>query len=161
MNKEKTRHLPIYDFLEVLQSEYIQAELRRKIYRKDKDKKYYQRVMDKKKIKIEDLANRNGLPSIFTSKEKLEKVKDALYNHGETYPKFFYKDDVERLELEFKDFINYYSRGSEVKVLVDKDEVKVGKIHISPQKDSGSISIKLRGEEDPKLVLIDYVTRIL
>ena len=158
---EKTRHLPLYDFLEVLQKEYLQAELRKKIYRKDKDKKFYQRVMDKKRVKIDDLATRNKFSSIFTSDEKMSELKNNLYNNGDSYPDFFYKNDIERLELEFKDFINYYSRGSEVRVDIEGGDQKVGKINIAPQKGSKSASIKFRGEELPTIVAIEYVIRIL
>ena len=59
MGIKKTRHLSTYEYLQVLQIEYIVAELRKKIYVKKKDKDFYRRVLEGIEKKIKDISTKD------------------------------------------------------------------------------------------------------
>lgn len=123
----KSRKLSISEFFDILQEEYIVCELRSKIYPSAHTNKrgetinpsdYWRSLMCKKKEKIVDLAARNSLFSIFDDKRVMvDFYKRVVPEWG--FPKFIYKDDHQRLLQEKWDIHNYYSRGSQVKVLLD------------------------------------------
>lgn len=102
-DKIKTRNLSISEYFEVLQEEYMVAEFRKHIYFAPNDKAYYGRVMKHKKEKIDNIAKRNNLDSIFNSETKYKEVRERLFDHlGK--PKF---------EMSEKDVTNYYNPGNE------------------------------------------------
>lgn len=154
--KEKTRDLSIFEFYEALQIEYIVAELRKKIYPSIADKEYYSRVMEQKKEKIQDIAQKNYLPSIFTDKKvKQHKYSEVYKNFG--IPVFVYKDEEHRKRSEILDKKYYYLPGSEVRITID-GEIKIGKIEEVDFNSGKSIVIS----EDRKIELnLDYISRIL
>lgn len=141
---KKSRHLSIYDFLEILQLEYLTAELRKKIYRKDDDIAYYSKVMKFKKQKILDISKRNTLPCIFDNEETKYNMYDKIYN-STGYPKFVYRDEEDRLTNEIKDKRHYYAKGSEVKVSSENNEIIIGEIY-KVNLEKGIIFVKPRGE---------------
>lgn len=99
----KTRNLSISQYFHAIQCEYMIADFRRKIYYNPKDKRYYQRVMDFKRQKIEDIAERNRLLSIFNSTEKWDEIRNELFDKlGK--PKF---------ELTETDLKRYYTVGND------------------------------------------------
>lgn len=101
--EQKTRNLSVAEYFLVIQKEYLIAEFRKKIYYNPKDKAYYQRVMEHKSKKINDIAKRNRLDSILNNSEKLEEVRSELFDKlGK--PKF---------ELTEIDIENYYAIGNE------------------------------------------------
>ena len=79
-NRTKDRDIPITEFLNNLQKEYLVNEFRRKIYVSPADKRYHKKVMDYKKEKIEDISNRNSLPNIFNSVDVKKKIYYELFN---------------------------------------------------------------------------------
>ena len=97
------RSLSVAEYFHVIQREYLMAEFRRKIYFSPKDKRYFSRVMEFKREKIHDIANRNKLTSIFTSPEKMRDVKAELF------------DPLNRpmFAMSPKDWVNYYSVNSD------------------------------------------------
>ena len=100
---EKTRNLSVAEYYAVIQREYLIAEFRKKIYYNPKDKNYYQRVMKHKADKINDIAKRNHLDSIFNSVAKMEEVRSELFDVlGK--PRF----DMTQTDIE-----NYYAVGNE------------------------------------------------
>lgn len=101
--KQKTRNISIADYFIILQKEYLIADFRRKIYYNPKDKAYYQRVMQYKKEKIDNIAERNHLDSIFTNAEKRKELEKELFDEN-GLPKF---------DMTVKDLQNYYSFGNE------------------------------------------------
>lgn len=150
--KHKDKNQTIIEFLEALQNEYVVAELRSKIYPKQKDKRYWKdRVMQGKKDKIQQIAERNNLPTIFND----QRVKDTVYFNIydiSGFPKFVYKNDEERQELEDKDFNNYYMHNTEFKIdqngtiayikNVDSD-TEIAKLEV---KDTGAVVERDLGE---------------
>lgn len=158
---KKSRHLSIYDFLEILQLEYLTAELRKKIYRKEDDVAYYSKVMKYKKQKILDIAKRNTLPSIFDSEETKYTLYDKVYN-GKGYPTFVYRDEDDRLANEIKDKRHYYARGGEVKVSCEENKIIIGEIY-KVNLEKGIIFVKPRGgsKDDVKPHSMENVMRII
>jgi hypothetical protein len=158
MEKEKTRNLSTYEYLEILQVEYIVAELRRKIYVKKKDKTYYSRVLEGKERKIKDICQRNSLPSVFEDSGIKSETYPIVYpTFG--YPDFHYKNDEQIMEFKAKDFYYYYHKGSDFRVNLN-GSTKVGTL-CSIDEENGVAYIKLKGEELSKPFTTDVIARIL
>lgn len=154
----KNRNLSLFKFFEQLQLEYIVAELRKKIYPSDKDKNYYQKVMDNKKTKIQDIGIRNSLPSIFSTDLK---VKNSLYLkvYKEVgFPLFLYRDEAHKLECESLDLRHYYKEGKEVKVTIN-GEPKIGTVETVNLK-AKLVEVKF-SPSNIEVYPIDIVNRIL
>lgn len=99
----KTRNLSVAEYFDVIQREYYIAEFRKKIYYSPKDKRYYGRVMEHKREKIEDIATRNRLNSIFNSSAKAAEIRGSLFD-GLGRPTF---------DMSEEDRSNYFSVGNE------------------------------------------------
>ena len=141
---KKNRNLSVAEYFLIIQKEYLIAEFRKKIYFSKNDKIYYQRVMDGKKNKINDIAKRNRLDSIFNNSEKMEEMRAELFDKlGK--PKF---------EMSPTDIENYYAPGNEFSFR--------GDIWILDQiKEDGTLTLysaKLQQYEDAKK---ENVCRIL
>lgn len=101
--KKSTRNLSTAEYFLQIQKEYLIAEFRKKIYYNPKDKAYWKRVMGFKKQKIEEIAKRNGLKSIFNNKEKHCYLRSILFDSNGK-PKF---------EMTDTDKSNYFTNGNE------------------------------------------------
>lgn len=124
------RSLSVAEYFHVIQREYLIAEFRRKIYFSPKDKRYFSRVMEFKREKICDIANRNKLTSIFTSPEKMRDVRAELFdplnrpmfamspkdwmNYYSVNSDFSYRGEVWKLDAVKGDFITLYNERSQV-----------------------------------------------
>lgn len=124
------RSLSVAEYFHVIQREYLMAEFRRKIYFSPKDKRYFSRVMEFKREKICDIANRNKLTSIFTSPEKMRDVRAELFdplnrpmfamspkdwmNYYSVNSDFSYRGEVWKLDAVKGDFITLYNEQSQV-----------------------------------------------
>lgn len=124
------RSLSVAEYFHVIQREYLMAEFRRKIYFSPKDKRYFSRVMEFKREKICDIANRNKLTSIFTSPEKMRDVRAELFdplnrpmfamspkdwmNYYSVNSDFSYQGEVWKLDAVKGDFITLYNERSQV-----------------------------------------------
>jgi len=97
----KTRNLSPADYFEVLQREYLIAEFRSKIYFSPKDKTFYKRLMNYKRGKINDIAQRNNLKSIFTDAELKKSISAEVFENG-----------VIRGGMSVEDMIMYYKEGN-------------------------------------------------
>lgn len=103
MNNIKTRNLSVAEYFLQIQREYLIADFRRKIYFSPKNKTYWNKVCNYKEARINAIAKRNNLNSIFNSESKLEELRNELFDHlGK--PKFNMTPD---------DIKNYYSNGNE------------------------------------------------
>lgn len=156
--KLKSRHLSIFELFEVLQLEYMTAELRKRIYPKLSDKSYYMKVMSFKKDKVIDIATRNNLSSIFSSKDEKRNLYNKFYNE-KGLPNFVYRNEYDREKLALQDRAHYYVKGTEVKVHVD-DKIIIGEIY-EVNFSKSIIFIKPRGEEEVKPYPIGNITRII
>jgi len=103
MTINKTRNLSVAEYFLAVQREYLIADFRKKIYFSPSDKSYYQRVLNYKSEKINDIAKRNCLDSILNNSSKMQEIKRELFDKlGK--PKF---------ELSESDLKNYYSIGND------------------------------------------------
>jgi hypothetical protein len=155
----KSRHLSTLDYFETLQVEYIVADLRCRIYPRLKDKAFWDKVKEGKRVTIEKLAERNKLPTIFTEESMLRELEKKVYREN-SYPIFTYKSEEHRYEQEYYDLLFYYNVGAEVRVSCDLDEFKIGKIsrEYIPIKDN-HVAININSKEE--IHPISRVTRIL
>ena len=111
--------LSLYQLYIKLQNEYLVCLLRSRIYPLDRHKSYWANVAEKKKEKIEDIAIRNALKSIFNDKDTEHQFIESIYGHG-GLPNFYYPNKKVEDKQRYWDIINYYSKGAEVKCK-DKD----------------------------------------
>lgn len=153
---EKSRNLSVHEFFEQLQLEYVVLDLRRKIYPSVNDKDYYKRVMGQKREKIEDIASKNYLPTIFDDPE-VKKHKEAEVYRPFGMPNFIYKDEEHKARFAPLDRKYYYLPESEVRITVE-GEMKVGKIH-SVDFNTGKAVI-ICGEDKFEMNL-EHVSRVL
>lgn len=103
MNNIKTRNLSVAEYFLQIQREYLIADFRRKIYFSPKNKTYWNKVCNYKEARINAIAKRNNLNSIFNSESKFEELRNELFDHSGK-PKFDMTPD---------DIKNYYSNGNE------------------------------------------------
>lgn len=159
--RRKTRNLSIFQYLDILQVEFIVAEFRKKIYHSVKSKSYYQEVMNFKKEKIEDISMKNGLPTIFNDKKVREEKYKSIYGNSFGFPNIPYREDVDPKaeELRSSDRYYYYSQGSEVKVKYI-EEVVIGTIE---EVDFITEKIKIKLLDKEELISVDFkdVSRII
>lgn len=159
----KDRDIPISEFLDKLQKEYLVAEIRHRIYPKLSDKSFWEKVMFGKKCKIEDICFRNNIDSIFTSEEQKKRLYTEVYNE-KGLPNFLYKDDNQKhgvngypglLET---DIAYYYTVDMQVRVDEPEKERKFGKI-TGYTLNRELILVEIEGKEFE--VESKYVTRII
>lgn len=123
MNNKK---LSTYQYFEILQVEWLVADLRCRIYTNEKDCAYWNKVRDGKRAKIESIADKNQLPTIFTDLEMKRDLERRIYNDY-TYPNFHYRDESHKQTQGFWDLTYYYNKDSEVKYEW-LGEIRVGKV---------------------------------
>lgn len=126
--KTMTRKISFLEFFNQLQKEYLVAEIRYKIYTNIVDKKYYkEREMLGKKNTIENISIKNNLPSIFSNKELYNNIRHEIIGEW-GLPKFLYRDELDKEKRGIRDIYNYFSRRSEVSVLLSDGKIKQGKV---------------------------------
>lgn len=145
MNKVKSREIPFSEYFENIQREYIVAELRSKIYPREKDKKYYvEREMAGKRKTIEDISLRNNLPNIFSNEEKRKRYYSEVYNNV-GLPNFIYRSDEDRLKRNPIDIINYFYRGVVVSVETSDGVREEGRVVFTNIK-TKTVVVKISGQ---------------
>lgn len=125
---QQERHISTLDYFNRLQEEYFICNLRARIYPRVKDKSYWRKVAEFKKDKIESIAERNNLASIFSDVG----VHSEIYFKTiptSCYPNFTYK--TEDYVTKDNDFIHYYAIDSDVKIVEDWDKFSETGILIS------------------------------
>lgn len=157
LKKEKSRHLSVYQFFQILQLEWIVADLRSKIYPKKKDKEYWNKVKEGKEKIFEQIAEKNHLPTIFSDEEMRRLLEMEVYK-PQGLPNFLYKNDENRGAQEPFDLTYYYSKGAEVRFDVFGEQ-KIGKVKSYLPYQFTIIVTSLEGEDFT--VRIESVTRIL
>lgn len=159
MNSTKSRNLSIFDYIEILQEEYMCFDIRSKIYRFKVHKDYWNLVKEGKKKSIIEICKRNSLPSIFTSHIEAERVGKKVFI-GLPYPKFSYKDEKFRAQWEQWDEKNYFNRDANVKVEMPEGAMLYGSI-TGYDYNTKLVTVRVRGEDVVREVNKDQVTRIL
>lgn len=105
-----------YQYLCVLEIEYIQARIRAMTYSSEKDVSYWKRVSEGKKTKIKQIALKHSLSCIFdSSKLELDLWTKILGSEDDIrYPDFHYSPLDLLNNRPALDFQEYYAIGSDV-----------------------------------------------
>lgn len=82
MSNTRSRNISILEYFNILQSEYLLYELRAKIYPFQKDKQRYKDVMKFKVDKINNIALKNNLKTIFNDTNKKAEIEAEFYNEN-------------------------------------------------------------------------------
>ena len=122
----KTREIPIGDFYERLQLEYLSYRFRALIYQRPFDKKKFTDICQKKKEKIDQIALENCLPTIFNHAGQQEKYLKRFFRDS-GLPAFCYRDEYQEKVKGFYDVVYYFVVGSSVRFLEGK-EVMIGRV---------------------------------
>lgn len=109
------KKLNIYEYLEQLQVEYVSIDLRRRLYNREHDRNYWAKMGEYKKIKIQEIANKNQLPTIFNDQDVFRKTEEKVYV-GKSFPMFFYKNIETENRLKPWDHFHYYRINSPFRV---------------------------------------------
>jgi len=118
----KKRGLTIFEYFNTLQLEWICADLRTRIYTRDKDIQYWEFVKQGKKAKIENIASKNTLPTIFDDPQMREEFTRKIYR-DKGFPCFLYKDDAQRAQQEFFDMGNYFQKDVDVRCEIEGETI--------------------------------------
>lgn len=159
MSSIKSRNLSIFDYIEILQEEYICFDIRSKIYRFKIHKDYWNLVKEGKKKSILEICKRNSLPSIFTSPIELERIGKKIFI-GLPYPNFSYKDEKFRNQWEHWDEKNYFNRDANVKIEISEGAMLYGSI-VKYDYVTKKVVVRIREEDVIREVNKEQVTRIL
>lgn len=147
----KTRNLSLADFLNQLEIEYLQADFRRAIHHSPKNKRHWKKVMEYKKEKIIDISRKCELDSIFDSLDKKREICELLFPNQKRI-KFGFELSIEEMEL-------YYSLQSSVKVEVEENTFRNGKI-VEVDLNKKMASIVLKGSNQPTNHLFSKIIRV-
>lgn len=120
---KKSRVIPKNDFYTRLQLEYISYKMRLLLYEREEDKKKFQDICVKKREKIELIALKDCLPSIFTSPESQKKYLDLFFGQGKGIPNFCYRDDYQKRVKGYWDSYYYFRKGSLVQFKHHNDDL--------------------------------------
>lgn len=119
----ENRQLRKLQYFTQLQLEYIATLVRLHIFDSEKDKLFYTQLLEKKKVKINDIVYRRNSDihigdSILNSIDKYHKLLNRFL--GEGYPNFTYNADGKYIDVFARlDFRKYYAKGIDVTVFED------------------------------------------
>lgn len=152
------RKLSTYQYFEILQLEWLIADLRCRIFANEKDQSYWHRVREGKRVKIESIAEKNRLPTIFSDNDLKRDLENRIFNDY-SYPNFHYKDEAHKQSQGYWDLLNYYSKGVEVRYEFC-DEVRVGTV-IDYTPLAKEIRVQCIKSKDIDTALVSKTVRIL
>jgi len=135
----KSRDLPLVDFYTILQQEYISYAIRSKIYAPQYAIKYLSFCQHKKE-KIEKIAIKNALPSIFSSTKTKEKYFSHFFN-DKGLPNFQYRDEKSVKMMGYWDKVYWFSQGTSIKVSFAGELITTKILVNYPKQDKVSVKI--------------------
>jgi uncharacterized LabA/DUF88 family protein len=148
--KRKSRNIPLMDYYEILQLEFLSYYFRHEFYEREQDKQKYFDFCKKKKESIEQLAFRNCFPSVFNDETYKEKYLNKFLGE-KGMPNFTYRDEHQKLHLGYWDRVYFFKKGSEVLYQGNVWEVLVNLCQFDGE--GGSVVIARDGKPDIK---VDY-----
>jgi hypothetical protein len=149
-------------YIQSLQLEYICYEIRSIIYPSQKDKAYFQKIMQFKKEKIDTFSNKKPVPTIFNSLRE----RDRLYRlvlPASGFPNFdqiSYKNTEILLEFQEKDFKFYYKIGADFQVEQEDRSFKLGVLENINRKKKIA-TVRYKGDSSSSVVSIDHLSRVI
>lgn len=130
---EKSRNIPLSELYQLLQLEYISYFVRSKIYCRDFAENYA-KICLRKRAKIENISQRNNLPSIFTDEVMKEKYISKFLNSS-GIPNFTYKDQDIRNKMQRWDRHYYFNVGSSISMSREDESVFLGVVTFNDKDD--------------------------
>jgi len=152
---EVNRRICLSDFFSNLQMEYISYKVRALIYAREFDVQKFNAICSGKREKIEQIAYRNKLPSIFNSKQQQEKYIEKFFGQS-GLPDFKYRDDYQTNVKGKWDNIYFFEKGKSVFLIEEGVFGTIVKLNCS----NNQVEVKIEGEETFKLSAIDNIRRI-
>jgi hypothetical protein len=116
--------------------------MREILYHRQEDKKKFNDICWKIKVKIENFGRRDCLPSIFTSDTFLQKYLDRFFNERGV-PNFRYRDDYQRQVKGMWDKIYFFYKGTNVDVFMIQGGVEIIKSGITNYVDVNNNQVKI------------------
>lgn len=122
------------EYLSAVQEEYISSFIRFVTYTRPEDVKKYGDICRMKAEKIKDVAFKEKMNSIFSSRSLLDKYLNKCLNSS-GLPSFKYKNDDQKKRLSYWDRFYFFAEGSSVKFdgeiyTVDKNSTKTETLEI-------------------------------
>lgn len=111
--KSKSRKIPLMEYYEILQLEFLSYYFRYLFYTRDEDKSKYLDFCKKKKESIEKLSLRNSFHSIFNDDKYKEKYFKKFFN-TQGLPNLSYRDNYQKTHLGFWDKKYFFDKDIEV-----------------------------------------------
>jgi len=124
--RQKSRDISVGDLFTNLQLEYISYKVRELIYTRPEDKKKFNDICGKKREKIEAIASKNCLPTIFNNSNSQEKYSRSFFKDW-GLPNFQYRDEYKKKVYGWWDPIYYFKDKVDIKYNNGK-EVFLGSI---------------------------------
>lgn len=124
--KRISRHIPLIELYSMFQLEYVCYKFREFLYERQCDKKKFNDIALKKKEKIESIAFRNRLPSIFNDAAAKEKYLNKFFNDN-GLPNFQYRDDYQRKVKGYWDKMYFFKKGVNIKVKIG-DQIEISEV---------------------------------
>lgn len=123
------RKLSVHELFKVLQEEYVICKLRAHIYPIQHHKEFWDKTAEGKKEKIESIALRNHLQSLFTNEDIEAQIIRQVYAELGP-PKFYYPNKKKESKQRYWDLINYYCKGADVrfKEQLTQEQFQIGVI---------------------------------
>lgn len=153
----KTRNLSIFEFLDVLQKEFICCELRFKTYTHERQREYWRETGEKKKEKIQSISQKHNLRNILDDQNIYRIVEfTVLGEFG--FPKFIYKDENQKQQIQKWDVLNYYSSNCDVLVKIGDETKNAKAVKVEEISDNPIVLVDVQGQ----LMSIkgEFITRI-
>jgi hypothetical protein len=154
----KSRDLPIGDYFSILQIEYICSAFRAKIYNREFDRKMFNDICKRKKEKIDSIAFRNKLPSIFDNENSKTKYINKFFPEW-GLPNFQYRNKGQENSRGLWDKRHYFEIGSSVKIK-NKGKVDLGYI-VAHDIDNSQITVTIKDEKEEVVLDYENVSRII
>lgn len=118
--KFKSRDISVGDLFTNLQLEYISYKVRELIYLRPEDKKKFNDICEKKREKIEIIATKNCLPTIFNNIKSQGKYLKIFFKEW-GLPNFQYRDAYKKKVYGWWDPIYYFKDKVDIKYTDSKD----------------------------------------
>jgi hypothetical protein len=127
MELRKSRDLTISDLFTRLQIEYLSYYTRYKLWKREKDKKKFKDICQKKREKIESISLKQSFPSIFNNEQRKNIYIYEKFLQSWGIPNFDYRDDYQLKTKGNWDKTYFFYKGTDV-ICRDKGVEYKGKV---------------------------------
>jgi hypothetical protein len=159
MELKKSRDLPKQDFYTLLNLEYLGYYARYKIYKRPEDTKKFSDICQKKREKIEALARKECINTMFGNEDRKSTYIRRFVNEW-GLPNFTYRDDYQKEVKGRFDKIFWFYKDTEVEVNLGDNSILRGNVsYINYSNDT--ITISVQGSREYYSTLICNARRII